>query len=63
MKYLIEKKIKIKEKSTNTKTIKEALDYLGFSNESQINILRLKFPSGQHAEFIIRQLVMKDAIK
>lgn len=40
------------------KTTREALDYVGFSDEAQTNLLKLKCPSGgQPVEFMLRHII------
>lgn len=40
-------------------TTREALDYVGLSNEAQINILKLEYPTKNHrAEFMLRHITV-----
>lgn len=61
--YLYQKFHNIQEVVVNPKTTREALDYIGISDEAQTNLLKLKFPLQHRAEFMIRQLVIGDAAK
>lgn len=60
---LLEKVENTQTKSVNPKTTMEALDYIGLSDEAQTNVLRLRFPREQPAEFMLRQLVMRHAVR
>lgn len=60
--YLEDKLSKISRKVVQPKTTHEALDYAGFSDEAQTNVLKLEYPfPGQQAEFMLR-LVTIDTV-
>lgn len=41
------------------KTTREALDYVGFSDEAQTNLLKLKYPpKGEPVEFMLRHVIL-----
>lgn len=63
LEHFREKVENIQAKSANSKTTREALDYIRLSVEAQTNVLKLRFPREQPAEFMLRQLVMKHAIR
>lgn len=62
--HLHQKGRDIRTKTFQPKTTREALDYMGFSDEAQTKLLKLKYPpNGQRVEFMLRHVTIDKVIE
>lgn len=60
-KYLWSKFFKLRLSGIKLQTTRQALDYVGLSDEAQTNVLKLKHPlENQRAEFMLRHVIVDD---